>query len=680
MAATNFTPISLYYSSTAAAVPAPGNLVAGELALNTLDEKLYFKNLAGTVKLLASNAGSSGSVTSVGWTGGIVSVATATTTPALTVAGTSGGVPYFSSGTTWASSAALAASALVIGGGAGAAPSTTTTGTGVVTALGVNTGTAGAFVVNGGALGSPSTAGTMPAFTLGGTVSGGGNQINHVVIGNSSPLAGAFTTVTASGNANVTGFITAGNNSGIGKIESYVNSASVAAITARQDGVGPIQTWNVAGGVEKMSLSAAGALAVTGTLSATGAITGTAGFGAITASATTGQTCFLATSTGGYLVAGTNNSAGAGLLTGTAAYAGVLATLNSTNLVFGVNSAIVGTFSSTALALGVGVSLTGGTSGTGYSFSGSAPAGSLTLTSGGQLGIGASPNSSLTVATSNVAFASGIGNVFVYTTDAVAADIGGTIALGGYYLGTSQVQWAGLKGGKNNATSNDYGGYLSFNTRENGSALSEVGRFDSSGNLGVGATTPSTYGKLVVSGGGFTQLATTALPATSGSTRSDFTRILDSAGSRALDSSISSTGAWIQSRDKNDYSVNYDLFLQPNGGNLLVGTTTSATKLTVSGATTSSGGTTSKTTTVTTTFITIGTSLGPTGAGVAVVSGYQTSSGNQGVFLVSFCQNATTVISSTDNTATTPSFQCVGNALQMKTTTNTLAITCCLLF
>jgi hypothetical protein len=45
----------------------------------------------------------------------------------------------------------------VLGGGVGAAPFTTTTGTGVVTALGVNTGSAGAFVVNGGALGTPSS-------------------------------------------------------------------------------------------------------------------------------------------------------------------------------------------------------------------------------------------------------------------------------------------------------------------------------------------------------------------------------------------------------------------------------------------------------------------------------------------------------------------------------------------
>lgn len=72
-------------------------------------------------------------------------------------AGTSGGVLYYSATGTLASSAALTASSLVVGGGAGIAPSTITTGTGVTTALGVNTGTAGAFVVNGGVLGTPSS-------------------------------------------------------------------------------------------------------------------------------------------------------------------------------------------------------------------------------------------------------------------------------------------------------------------------------------------------------------------------------------------------------------------------------------------------------------------------------------------------------------------------------------------
>ena len=86
MAAINFTPISLYYSTTAAAVPSAGNLVSGELALNITDEKLYFKNAAGTVKLLASNAVTAPVTTiSFGSTG--LTPATATS-GAVTVAGT----------------------------------------------------------------------------------------------------------------------------------------------------------------------------------------------------------------------------------------------------------------------------------------------------------------------------------------------------------------------------------------------------------------------------------------------------------------------------------------------------------------------------------------------------------------------------------------------------------------
>jgi hypothetical protein len=118
--------------------------------------------VSGTWPNQTINSTASGGVTSVAqsFTGGIVSVAgspiTTSGTLALTIAGTSGGIPYFSSGTTWATSAELVASAIVLGGGAGAAPATTTTGTGVVTALGINTGSAGAFVVNGGALGTPS--------------------------------------------------------------------------------------------------------------------------------------------------------------------------------------------------------------------------------------------------------------------------------------------------------------------------------------------------------------------------------------------------------------------------------------------------------------------------------------------------------------------------------------------
>jgi hypothetical protein len=76
--------------------------------------------------LRAVSRGGGGGVTSVSqtFTGGIVSVAgspiTTTGTLALTIAGTSGGIPYFSSGTTWATSAAGTAGQILTSAGANA--------------------------------------------------------------------------------------------------------------------------------------------------------------------------------------------------------------------------------------------------------------------------------------------------------------------------------------------------------------------------------------------------------------------------------------------------------------------------------------------------------------------------------------------------------------------------------
>ena len=53
MAETGFTPIQLYRTATASAVPTAGNMNDGELAINTNDGKLFFKNSSGAVTVLA---------------------------------------------------------------------------------------------------------------------------------------------------------------------------------------------------------------------------------------------------------------------------------------------------------------------------------------------------------------------------------------------------------------------------------------------------------------------------------------------------------------------------------------------------------------------------------------------------------------------------------------------------
>ena len=100
--------------------------------------------------------GGTGTVSTISFTGGLISIANPTTTPALTVAGTSGGIPYFSGTTTWASSGLLTANALMLGGGAGAAPT-------ALGSLGTTT-----TLLHGNAVGAP----TFGAVSLTADVSG----------------------------------------------------------------------------------------------------------------------------------------------------------------------------------------------------------------------------------------------------------------------------------------------------------------------------------------------------------------------------------------------------------------------------------------------------------------------------------------------------------------------------
>jgi hypothetical protein len=116
MAQSGYTPIQLYYSTTPSAVPTAGNLNNGELAINITDGKVYYKDNAGVVQLLASQS----DLTSIsfGTTGLTPSTATG---GAVTVAGTlvaaNGGTGYasYSSGDLLYASGSTTLSKLTIG-------------------------------------------------------------------------------------------------------------------------------------------------------------------------------------------------------------------------------------------------------------------------------------------------------------------------------------------------------------------------------------------------------------------------------------------------------------------------------------------------------------------------------------------------------------------------------------
>jgi hypothetical protein len=77
------------------------------------------------VQLTSAGGISGGGVTSISGDGTIITNSASTGAVTLTIAGTSGGVPYFSSTSGWASSALLPSGDFVLGGGAGSAPTAT---------------------------------------------------------------------------------------------------------------------------------------------------------------------------------------------------------------------------------------------------------------------------------------------------------------------------------------------------------------------------------------------------------------------------------------------------------------------------------------------------------------------------------------------------------------------------
>jgi hypothetical protein len=140
MAQTNYTPIQLYYSTTASAVPVNTNLASGELAINITDGLLFYKDNAGTVqkigyKLTPTTAGGTG-LTSFTANGIVYASSTSAlaTGSALTWSGTALAVTG-----TFSSTLGATIQGLTVGLGAGAVATNTAVGASAL--AGSNSGT-----------------------------------------------------------------------------------------------------------------------------------------------------------------------------------------------------------------------------------------------------------------------------------------------------------------------------------------------------------------------------------------------------------------------------------------------------------------------------------------------------------------------------------------------------------
>lgn len=224
MAAAGYTPISLYYSTTAAAQPVNTNLVDGELAINITDGKLYYKDNTGTVKLIASNASATTTpVTSisVATSNGLAGSSSGGTTPTLTLSTTVTGIVKGNgtslsaavSGTDYAP--ATSGTSILYGDGSGGF-SNVTIGTGVSFVAGTLSATGSGGTVTSVSVASAngftgtSSGGATPALTLATSVTG-------IIKGNGTAISAATANtdylVPALANTAVTGFKTATFNS-----------------------------------------------------------------------------------------------------------------------------------------------------------------------------------------------------------------------------------------------------------------------------------------------------------------------------------------------------------------------------------------------------------------------------------------------------------------------------------
>jgi hypothetical protein len=119
----------------------------------------------------------------------------------------------------------------------------------------------------------------------------------------------------------------------------------------------------------------------------------------------------------------------------------------------------------------------------------------MRITSSGNVGIGTTTPGLLLDVRGNPlvsgALRAGIGN---YDLTPMAQGVGGGVQFGGKFHSNGTIAgFASISGIKENATDNDFSSALVFTTRSNPNAQTEKMRISSTGNVGIGTTTPGTF-------------------------------------------------------------------------------------------------------------------------------------------------------------------------------------------
>jgi hypothetical protein len=148
---------------------------------------------------------------------------------------------------------------------------------------------------------------------------------------------------------------------------------------------------------------------------------------------------------------------------------------------------------------------------------------SMRIDSSGNVGIGtSSPSGKLQISGTTPNLATGYSQLNIFSTDALSANSGGRISFGGVSGAGGSFDpygFVAIAGLKENATSSNFAGYFTVSTSNSGGSVTERMRIDSSGNVGIGTSSP--VAKLDINGitswfGGSTGVAAQIVGANSG--------------------------------------------------------------------------------------------------------------------------------------------------------------------